>query len=431
MSSIARKSAENFAARLISQAFSIGGAIVIARVLGPSGKGEFSYAATVLAMLQMFNAGQASAISWQYAKRGREPLRLLRAMLKILAIVALPAGAVLAALALLVPAQRALLPVAFTLPFALFAQSATGFFLADSDVRTINVQQLVIGAAAVTVYVPLLLVLHAGLWVLFAVWGCGYVAAAIYSAIRLRPYARGDATDASDAAVIKEQLAYGGQVSLNSAVQYLNFRIDVLLIMVILGQTALGIYSIAVGIGELLWQLSRPMATAAFGSIARGTEREAADVTAACMRHSFALVSLGAVAVFFAVPPLVPLVYGAKFAHAGIVARALLPGMIAYSMMPTLAAFFAQQLGRPRIPLVFSTLSTVICAGATVLLLPRVGIIGGAIATSLSYCIAFTAAAIYFVRRTHIAPRRMFTLTRSDLAAYQALLSRKSFSSRG
>lgn len=422
MSSIAQKSVENFIARVSAQAFSIAGAIVVARMLGPSGKGAFSYAGTVLAMLQMANAGQAAAISWQYAKQQRSPSELLRAMLRILALFTVPVAALLLITGALVPDQGPLLAVALALPFALFAQSSMGFFLADGDVRMVNVQQILIGVVSVAAYIPLLVFAHAGLVVLLAVWTGGYLAGAIYSAVRLRRYAReGTASPGID--VVKEQIVYGGQVSLNSAVQFLNFRVDVLLIMFILGQTQLGIYSIGIGIGEMLWQLSRPMVTAAFGAISRGTEREAANMTAACMRHSFVLVLAGSVVIYFAVPPLVPLVYGTQFAHAALVARVLLPGIIAYSMMPTLATFFSQQLGQPRIPLIVSSLSTIVCAGMTVVLLPRVGIVGGAIATSVSYCIAFAVAVTYFVQRTHIGPRRIFTLSRADLQPYRALLA--------
>lgn len=420
---IAHKSIENFLARIAAQAFAIAGAIVVARVLGPSGKGAFSYAGTVLAMLQMANAGQAAAISWQYAKQGRKTGDLLRAMSRILFALAVPVMTILALVALLVPDQRALLAVALALPFALFAQSATGFFLADGDVRMINVQQILIGVVSVAAYIPLLVFAHAGLNVLFGVWAGGYVAGAVYSAVRLRRYASAGA-GSPPRQVVKEQLSYGSQVSLNSAVQFLNFRIDVFIIMFMLGQTALGVYSIGIGIGEVLWQLSRPMVTASFGSIARGTESQAANTTAACMRHSFTLVLIAAVIAFFAAPPLVPIIYGSQFAAAGTVARVLLPGIVAYSMMPTLGTFFAQQLGQPRVPLIFSTVSMILCGVLTVALLPHFGIVGGAIATSVSYCIAFAAAVSYFVHRTQIGPRRIFTLSRTDLEPYRALFSR-------
>lgn len=424
MSEIAKKSVETFAVRIGLQLVAIGGAIVVARTLGASGKGVFTFATSILAMLQTANSGQSSAIAWQFTKRGRSPAALIKAMLAILVAFAVPIAVGLALAGVLMPGENALIAVAVAVPFALLTQSSTGFFLADSDVRTVNVQQILINALPVLIYVPLLLFAHVQLWVVFTVWAACYMISAAFTAWRLRAY-RNDRTGDDDAPIVKEQLKYAGQVSLNSTMAFLNFRIDVFLIMFMLGHSALGVYSIGIGIGELLWQLSRPIATAAFGRIARGTEAEAANVTAACMRHSFALVLAGAIVVFFLAPVLIPIVYGRAFAEAGIVARVLLPGIVAYSMMPTLATFFSQQLGQPRLPLVFSTTSTIICATATALMLPHFGIIGGAIATSISYLVAFTAATIYFVRRTHIAPLRLFTLSRADLLPYRALISAK------
>jgi O-antigen/teichoic acid export membrane protein len=420
MSEIAKKSVEIFLTRVLLQLLSIAGAIVIARSLGTSGKGIFAFATSLLAMAQMCNAGQSSAIAWQYTKRHRSPAALFRAMLIVLGALLLPAIVGLVLAGRIIPGQESLIAVALALPFALFTQSSTGFFLSDSDVRTVNVQQILISALPVLAYIPLLLFVHVGLGIVFALWAAGFVIAAVYTAFAMRRYYSMRSGE-DDAPIVREQLNYGVQVSMNSAMAFLNFRIDVFLIMFMLGHSALGIYSIGIGIGEVLWQLSRPISTAAFGRISRGEERDAADVTAACVRHSFALVLLAAIVVFFFAPPLVPLIYGKAFAPAGTVARVLLPGIVAYSMMPTLATFFSQQLGQPRLPLLFSTISTLICAAMTVLLLPHVGIVGGAIATSVSYVAVFAAAAAYFIRRTRIAPRKLFTLSRSDLQPYRTL----------
>jgi O-antigen/teichoic acid export membrane protein len=319
------------------------------------------------------------------------------------------------------PGQSSLLPVAIVLPFALFSQSSTGFFLADSNVRTVWKQQSFPIVICALIYVPVLLFTHAGVWALFAIWAASYAGGAIYTAFALKPYARDVEGERPN---LREQISWGAQVSLASVVAFLNFRIDVFIIMFMLGQSALGVYSIGVGLGELLWQLSQPIASASFGRIARGSQKEAAQLTATCMRHSFLLVIVGAAIVFFAAPPLIPIVYGKAFAQSGIVTRVLLPGIIVYSVMPVLARFYFQQLGNPRIPVVFSTLSLVLCAVLTVVLLPRMGILGGALATSISYTIAFVASASYFVHITRIAPRQLFAFSREDLTPYRALVLR-------
>jgi O-antigen/teichoic acid export membrane protein len=101
----------------------------------------------------------------------------------------------------------------------------------------------------------------------------------------------------------------------------------------------------------------------------------------------------------------------------------LLPGIIAYSMMPALTAFFSQQLGQPRVPFYFSALSVLVCALIIVLTLPHYGIIAASIATSVSYSLAFVAAVIYFCRRTGTAWGNLFGFSMDDLQAYRSLLA--------
>jgi O-antigen/teichoic acid export membrane protein len=155
-----------------------------------------------------------------------------------------------------------------------------------------------------------------------------------------------------------------------------------------------------------------------------GTDRaRAIEVTAKCMRHSFVLVSLAAIVVAVLARPVVPLVYGPAFAYGAVITVALLPGILAYSMMPALASFFQQQLGRPRLPFYFSALSAVVCAVATALTLPRFGVIAAAVATSVSYSLAFSAALLYFVRCTGTSGARIFALSVDDLRPYYSLIA--------
>ncbi len=395
MGEIATKSVQTFFTRLAVQATGIGGSIVMARVLGPGPKGLLTYAVSVLAMVVVFN-GQANAISWQFTIRKRSGAVLVATMLRVLAAASLPIAIGLAAAGILIPSQRVLLFVAAAAPFALFTQSATGFFLADSDVKSVNRQSILSGIGPVLLYVPLLLFFHANIGVVLLVYLAGYIATAIYTALRVAPYAK--LTEGDDSGpIVSEQLRYAFQIGLGSAILFLNSRIDVFLIMFILGQSALGVYSIGIAIGEMLYRLTRPMVTASFGRIARGTRTEAAEATAACMRHSFALTIVAAAVVSALTPLLVPIVYGKAFAGAVLVSQLLLPGIVAYSMMGALGTFFSQQLGEPKIPMLLRLASAIICAIVTVVSLPRVGIAGGAIATSVSYLATFMLAVGVFL----------------------------------
>jgi len=421
VSELGKKSLQTFAVRVLSVAVAVLGSIVIARTLGTAGKGLFTYAVTVLSLIVVPN-GQSSAIAWQLTKRDRPPATLLRVMTWVLAAFSIPLMLALALMAWLIPGQTVLLWVAVAAPLALFMASSTGFFLADADVRTVNVQQLFPAVGAVVIYIPLLLFAHASVWVLLAIWVAGYAAGACYTLVRLRPYAAQE-EGVNSGPLVWEQLKYAFQVSLSGIALFLNFRIDVFIIMFMLGQSALGIYSVGLGIGEMLWQLSRPIATASFGRIARGSEEQAAEATATGMRHSFALAVIAAALVAVLARPVVPFVFGSAFAPAVVVTWLLLPGIVAYSMMGMLATFFTQQLGEPRLPLIFRSLSIVICAVITVLTLPKLGIAGGAIATSISYLVTFGLAAAHFIKRTRIPLHRLVWFRKSDLLPYRSLLN--------
>lgn len=427
MSGIAQKSLETFALRVVAQLVAAGGAIVIARTLLTTGKGDFTYAGTMLAFALMATVGHNKAVLWQYGRRGLPPAAVIRGMVLVVIAISAPLTLAMALAGSLISSQHSLLFVALALPFAMFSQSAMGILLGDGDVRRANISGAIPPVVAALVYVPLILFVHRSLWVVLMVWAASYVAGGMYTMFALRRYRRSTSNSATSnialKPLVKEQLTFGSQACLSSLVQYLDFRIGVFLVMFMLGSAALGVYSVGIGIGEFIWQLSSAMINPALKDIGGQDYARATEVTAKCMRHSLVLVFGAAVLVAILARPLVPLVYGAAFSYAAVVTVALLPGIVAYSMMPALAAFFLQQLGQPRLPFYFSALSAIICGVVTALTLPHFGIIAAALATSISYSLAFVAAAAYFVRRTGMGLGKIFALSAADLRPYHTLLA--------
>jgi O-antigen/teichoic acid export membrane protein len=422
MSSIAQKSLETFLVRVGAQLVAAGGAIVIARTLLATGKGEFTYAGTLLAFALMATVGHNRAVLWQYGRRGVPPAAVIRVMVLVVIGISAPLILAMVLAGSLISSQHSLLFVALALPFAMFTQSAVGIFLGDGDVRRVNIAGMIPPIAAVLVYVPLILLLHCSLSVVLMVWAASYVLGGMYTMFALRRYRR-EGANVDLKPLAKEQLTFGSQACLSSLMQYLDFRIGVFLVMFMLGSAALGVYSVGIGIGEFIWQLSSAMINPALKDIGGQDYARATEVTAKCMRHSLVLVFSAALLVAVLARPLVPLIYGPAFAYGAVITIALLPGIVAYSMMPALASFFLQQLGEPRLPLYFSALSAAVCGVVTALTLHHFGIIAAAAATSISYSIAFVAAAVYFVRRTGMGLGRIFALSADDLRPYYVLLT--------
>ena len=409
--------------RVSTQLFAAAGGVVIARTLLPSGKGAYTYAGTILGFALMMAVGHTRAVLWQYGKRDVPATSVIRVLIFVVAGVSIPLAIGLALTGVILPSQRSLLFVAVALPFAMFGQSVAGIFLADGNVRTLNIKELFPYVLAPLVYVPIIVFFYQSLWVVLAAWAASYVVAAVYISFALRRYYRGGARSTSTRGLAKEQLIFGSQAGLSSLAQYLDFRIDVILVMFMLGSAALGIYSVGIAIGEFIWQISSAMINPSLKDIAGKDFARAAEVTAKCMRHSLVLVALAALCVGLLARQLVPLLYGPAFSYGAVLTIALLPGIIAYSMMPAPAAFFSQQLGRPSLPSYFSALSATVCAIVTFLTLPRFGLIAAAVATSVSYSVAFLFAVIYFARVSGLRGSRIFAYSADDLRPYYSLVT--------
>lgn len=431
MSNIAKKIFETFAVRVCVQLCAAGGGIVVARAFSLEGKGAFTYAGAMLGLILMATVGHNKAVLWQYRRLGLRPDGVVRAMLLIVAAVSTPLVLLFALVGLLIPSQSALVYVAAAIPFAIFIGSASGIFLADGDVRRVNIATILASGSAALVYVPLILFVHRSLSIALAGWAAGYVAAAIYMWFGLRRYRNSDGGYADTKRLVKQQVTFGSQACLSSVMQYLAFRIDAFLVIYLLGSAALGVYSVGLSCGEFIWQLSNAMINPSLLDIGGSDRIRAVELTAKCVRHSFLLVLCAAVLVALLARTVVPIIFGPAFSYGAVVTLALLPGIVAYSMMPALAAFFLQHLGEPRTPFYFSALATIVCAVVTFFTLPHFGIIAAAVATSISYTIAFIAAAIYFVRRTGTSVAKIFGFSIDDLRPYHVLVSSAFASIRG
>src|SRR5215469_2605134 len=138
MSQIPRRSLETLVVSVLSRAIAIGGNVVVARVLGPTGKGIVAYALSVLAFVIALLSGQRSAIAYQYGRRGMRLDDVYGVMMTVLLLIVLPIASCIAAFALLMKGQGPLLATAAALPLAAYVQSTRGFFLADAAVRIAN-----------------------------------------------------------------------------------------------------------------------------------------------------------------------------------------------------------------------------------------------------------------------------------------------------
>ncbi len=199
----------------------------------------------------------------------------------------------------------------------------------------------------------------------------------------------------------------------------LNYRVDVYIVAALAPLGVLGLYSVAVAGAESALALTHAASLATAPRLGTLERSEAGAFAARCSRNSLfvATVACGAIAV--AAPWAVRLLFGAAYEPIVPALRVLLLGVVALSVGGVIANYFMLNLGRARVPLTTAGLSALLCAGLAFALVPRIGMLGAAIATSAAYLAGQIASVVLFCRETGLHPGRVLFIDGGDIAFYR------------
>jgi O-antigen/teichoic acid export membrane protein len=222
---------------------------------------------------------------------------------------------------------------------------------------------------------------------------------------------------------------YAARSGLVGLVTLLNYRADVYIVAVLGTPAMLGMYTLAVSAAETLLSTTQVTAIVTAPHVGSLAERPAAELAARAVRHNVLISSVCCVGLALIAPLAVRLLYGAAFLPVVPAMRVLLIGVFALSLGSPMATYFTIRLGRPEVPLVLVSVSALICIVVSIVLVPRIGLIGAALASTVAYVAGQTAAIIWFAIVARIDVRTMLVPRRSDFVAYfdvaSALFSRK------
>jgi O-antigen/teichoic acid export membrane protein len=426
VSRFVRDSLHTLSFSMINRVLSILVGIVMARALGPVGKGEIAYAMMALGFFVVAIGGLTQAVTYQYGRNGVPGGAVYAAMIRILGVLSAVSMIALTAVALYVPSQLVLLWVVPAIPFALYGEATIGLLLGAEQIAATNVQRVFANAGFNFAAIVALAVFHAPAEVVLELWIAGYVAGALYAAHAVRPFVREGRVDRP---IVEEQARFAAKSGLATGAGYVNMRVNVVVVSLLLGPAALGVYTLAIGLGELLWQFSQPLCWAGFGRMATAPFDESAAFTAKVTRHVIALLVPLAIVAFVAAPRLVTLVYGEAFAGAGSALRWLLPGIVAYSIEAPLGYFLLVKLGRPMLIVAIQSASSIACIAVTLLTVRTWGIDGAALASSVTYISVVAAKAWIFCRATGVPAAKLFAIDADDLRG--APFARRFLGARG
>lgn len=379
-------------------------ALLLARSLGPEGRGAMAFiivAALLIPRLARIGVAEATAI-FAAQRPADRPVLLANLAVFPTAAALVAAAAVTAGLLLLGESRPAGLGPTELLALALGAVT-TALFDAGSvflvGCRRFR-ERAVIGATAPWLY-ALLLAATAYAFGL-TVTGAAFIwiaAHAVGALAVLSAAARGIGFGRPDRRLLSESVRFGLRAWVGTLSGQLNFRGDQILMGFITARANLGIYAVAVNVSEILLYLPLAVSEALVPFLAASGPHERTERTLRTFRILVMSTAASIVAAALLGPPLMPLVFGDAFEGSVAPFLWLLPGALGFATLRVFSnALAASSLpGRSSLgPLV----SLVVAIVLDLLLIPRLGASGAAMAASAAFLAGGTTALALYRSRT-------------------------------
>jgi O-antigen/teichoic acid export membrane protein len=195
-------------------------------------------------------------------------------------------------------------------------------------------------------------------------------------------------------------------------------RCDVILVSLLCGTVELGYYSVAFTTAELVWYLATAVTTSLAPAVARCSAGEATATTATVCRNIVFLVAFVLLCLLSVDRLLITGVFGRPFLPAVAPFRWLLPGILAATVDKVISADLIGR-GSLTITMVTSIVTLLTNLAANLVLIPRLGISGAALASSLSYGVSAAIVFLFYVRLTGLPLSAALIVQRDDFRMWK------------
>lgn len=417
-----------FLASMITAMINLLISVVIARFLGPEGKGTFTIVLLVVTQIGTFLTLGTEIALIHYAGRNQKELGSLASASMGLGILLGFVGMVCANIIFYFLSYEVL--PANTLPFLILLSSTIpmnqiGAFL-RSLIRVSGriIEEGFLGLISIVLNLAIIMAVFiagyrlngilVGLWlsnilltllifILAIRWNL-VVSKPIFSIIAWKPL-----------------VTYGLKLHLGNLFQTLNYRFDIYLVAFFLGPTSVGLYSIAVAMGEWLWLIPGAFGNPLMQRVATGSKEDVNQMIGVINRLTSAILALGTLVLSLLGGGLIQLLYGAAFSASYFPLLLLLPGIWALGLWKNFINDLSVR-GYPTIKSYTSGVAVMLTVLLDILLIPRWGINGAAIASSIAYLTAGGVGLKVYCRITGYNSRDLLVIRKEDLLLIFQLL---------
>jgi O-antigen/teichoic acid export membrane protein len=387
------KVAETYLTRILLMCLALVTTVVVARLLGPEGRGYYAVAAATAALgVQFGNLGLHTSNTYFVAKQPDSLPFLTGNTLAVsfgfggLIVLILGVIFTFAPGLLGIKGPTLLLALAW-IPFGLAYTLMQNLMLGLQDVRGYNLAEIVSKTVPLLLIGILVLARHVSVASLFSTTLIALIASWLWVARRLQD--RFPRRPEVSPIVFRNSIRYAVKAYLAATFCFLVLRVDLLMVQHMLGPEQAGYYSIASTMADYAAVLAMVIGAILFPKLSAVPDlrmklaltRKATIGTALILLPLLGVASLSA-------RPAVQLLFGLAFLPASLSFVLLMPGMF-FLGIHTVAVQFLNSIGYPKSVVIIWGLCSLFNITVNLWAIPHHGIAGASVVSSISYFLAF------------------------------------------
>jgi|LGVF01.1.fsa_nt_gb O-antigen/teichoic acid export membrane protein len=193
----------------------------------------------------------------------------------------------------------------------------------------------------------------------------------------------------------RKHFCYGFRIYVATLLMYLVLKIDTFMVNAYMGEEAVGYYSLAVGLIDMIYMLPVVVGTILFPKLsAMKSSSERWGFTLKILKCTAVIMFLGCILIGMIAQFLIEGLYGSIFLPSVTPFICLLPAIYALSLNTILMNYLASQ-GAPNITFISPAIAVITNVLLNWILIPQYGLIGASIASIISYMFMLTIALCY------------------------------------
>lgn len=397
--------------------------IIIARTFGPQGKGLFSLLTLTAGILVMTSNLGLGIAGTYFIARKKYQVKDLAGNYFYLAFLLGALSALI--LFLLYPFLKysflkgteftQLRPILVVIPFMLLNLYFSAILLGQNRIKSYNLANISALLAFLVFLVVLFVIGKLTITAVILVWAAGTITGSLVAFLLINP--RENFLPKINLPSLRTSLSFGLKSYLANLMSFFNYRLDAFLVNFFLNIAQVGFYTLAVSMAELLWYLPNSISTVVFPRVSASDRESATRLTTTLCRNTLFLASLLAVIAALLARPLLVLLFTKRFLPTLVPFYLLLPGIIALSLGKVIASDLLGR-GKPIYATFTSGTTLILTIVLDILLIPRLGIRGAALASSVAYVFVTFLAVLIFLYESGASLRETLVVNKDDLQLY-------------